>query len=166
MFISPKKNAILPSKWRVSLNLFTALVQTMVLVWGSSQTLTTNIHPVVSQFMRPTVHPFFHFTFLHTQNTFLLHWDLIFYQTSPQNTSYHSILGRPRMSLTSILLASLLPRVTWILPTLISLNLAMASEWLRPATDWLFTEKISSPAKYQGHFQWIEEAEIKPERQR
>ena len=74
-------------------------------------------------------------------------------QTSWHNTLYHSISGRPRISLASILMTSLLPRVTWILPTLISLNFAMASEWLRPATDWLFTEKISSPERHRHHLE-------------
>ncbi len=40
---------------------------------------------------------------------------------------------------------SLLPRATWTGPSLTSLKMAMASWWVRPATDRPFTENISSP---------------------
>ena len=42
-------------------------------------------------------------------------------------------------------LASLLPMATWTAPCLTSLNMLMASWWVRPATDRPFTENISSP---------------------
>ena len=47
----------------------------------------------------------------------------------------------------AVFLASLLPRVTWIPPTFVSLNIRIASEWVNPATDRPFTENISSPGK-------------------
>ena len=48
----------------------------------------------------------------------------------------------------ALFLASLLPRVTWIPPTFVSLNIRIASEWVNPATDRPFTENISSPGKH------------------
>ena len=50
-------------------------------------------------------------------------------------------------SLPTVFLGSLLPRVTWMLPTFVSLNIRIASEWVNPATDRPFTENISSPGK-------------------
>ena len=50
-------------------------------------------------------------------------------------------------SLPTVFLGSLLPRVTWMLPTFVSLNMLMACAWVSPATDCPFTVKISSPAK-------------------
>ena len=46
---------------------------------------------------------------------------------------------------TVFLVVSLLPIVTWMAPTLVSLNIPIASEWVKPATDRPLTEKISSP---------------------
>ena len=51
------------------------------------------------------------------------------------------------LSLSEAFLGSLLPRVTWMLPTLVSLNMPIAWAWVSPLTDFPFTVKISSPAR-------------------
>ena len=55
-------------------------------------------------------------------------------------------------SLPTVFLGSLLPRVTRMLPTFVSLNMLMACAWVSPATDCPFTVKISSPKKNGKYF--------------
>ena len=50
-------------------------------------------------------------------------------------------------SICTIFFPSRLPIVTCMVPILVSLNIPIASEWVRPATDLPLTEKISSPEK-------------------
>jgi len=71
-----------------------------------------------------------------------------------------SVLRGPRLYSQmerTVCCGSLLPRATWTGPSLTSLKMAMASWWVRPATERPFTEKISSPKqglcffKYTSH---------------
>ena len=61
----------------------------------------------------------------------------------------------PYPSIWTVFLPSRRPIVTWIGPIFVSLKIQLTSEWVKPATDLQFTEKISSPESTLMVIMWF-----------